>query len=176
MREFVRRCGNTAASAVPPSLARSLLARAAIAPPKWKTPLFERCCASLVRQSFGATEDIVVTNFGLGAGLRCQIAMNKTAHAFGKFEDMLSERATFALVRELAADCEEFVDVGANEGAFTFLVHDAHPKLQLHWFEPDRPCPAPRNQPDQQRYCRLRKRDGGRGAPGDSYFLQEPER
>jgi FkbM family methyltransferase len=138
MREFARLCGNTAASVVPPSLARSLLARAAIAPPKWKTPLFERCCASLVRRSLGATEDIVVTNFGLGAGLRCQIAMNKTAYAFGKLEHMLSERATFALVRELAADCEEFVDVGANEGAFTFLVHDAHPKLRLHWFEPDR--------------------------------------
>src|SRR5258708_3722022 len=64
--------------------------------------------------------------------------MNKTAYAFGKFEHMLSERATFALVRELAADCEEFVDVGANEGAFTFLVHVDHPQVRLHWFEPDR--------------------------------------
>jgi FkbM family methyltransferase len=42
------------------------------------------------------------------------------------------------LVRELAADCKEFVDVGANEGAFTFLVHDKYPKMRLHWFEPDR--------------------------------------
>src|SRR5262249_43819317 len=50
----------------------------------------------------------------------------------------LSERATFALVKELAADCEEFVDVGANEGAFTFLVHRNHPQMRLHWFEPDR--------------------------------------
>jgi hypothetical protein len=32
------------------------------------------------------------------------------------------------------ADCKEFVDVGANEGAFTFL----HPQMRLHWFEPDR--------------------------------------
>ena len=138
MRDFVRLCGHTAASTVAPSLARWLLVRAAVAPPMWKTPLFERCCAGLMRGSLGAPEDVVVTNLGLGANLRCRIAMNKTAHAFGKFEDMLSERATFALVRELAADCEEFVDVGANEGAFTFLVHDAHPKLQLHWFEPDR--------------------------------------
>ena len=64
--------------------------------------------------------------------------MNKTAYAFGKFEHMLSERATFALVRELAADCKEFVDVGANEGAFTFLVHDKYPQVRLHWLEPDR--------------------------------------
>ena len=104
----------------------------------WKTPLFERCCARLARSSLGATEDVVVTNFGLRADLRCLIALNKTAYAFGKFEHMLSERATFALVRELAADCEEFVDVGANEGAFTFLVHNDYPQARLHWFEPDR--------------------------------------
>jgi FkbM family methyltransferase len=138
MRDFVRLCGRTAASAVPPSLARWLLARAAIASPMWKTPLFERFCASLMWNSLGATEDVVVTNLGLGADLRCQVAMKKTAYAFGRFADMLSERATIALVRELAADCEEFVDVGANEGAFTFLVHNNYPKVRLHWFEPDR--------------------------------------
>jgi FkbM family methyltransferase len=138
MRDFVRLCGRTVASAVAPSLARWLLVRAAIAPPMWKTPLFERFCASLVRNSLGATEDVVVTNLGLGADLRCHVAMSKTAYAFGKLERMLPERATFALVRELTADCKEFVDVGANEGAFTFLVHDKHPNMRLHWFEPDR--------------------------------------
>ena len=138
MRDFVRLCAHSAASTVPPSLARWLLVRAAIAPPMWKTPLFERCCANLMRDSLGATEDVVITNFGLDADLRCQIAMKKMAYAFGKFERMLAERATFALVRELAADCKEFVDVGANEGAFTFLVHDKYPQMRLHWFEPDR--------------------------------------
>src|SRR6516165_5911097 len=138
MRDFVRLCGHTAASTVPPSLARWLLVRAAVAPPMWKTPLFERCCAGLMRDSLGATEDVVVTNFGLDAVLRCKITMNKTAYAFGKFEHTLSERATFALVRELTADCNEFVDVGANDGAFTFLVHNDYPKMRLHWFEPDR--------------------------------------
>src|SRR4029077_3162648 len=33
---------------------------------------------------------------------------------------------------------KDFVDVGANEGAFTFLVHNDHPQVRLHWFEPDR--------------------------------------
>src|SRR5262245_7346099 len=138
MRDFIQQCGRAVTSAVAPSWARWLLARAAIAPPIWKTPLFERVCASLVRNSLGATEDVIVTNFGLGANLRCLIGMSKTAYAFGKFDHMLSERATFTLVRELASDCKEFVDVGANEGAFTFLVHNDHPQLQLHWFEPDR--------------------------------------
>jgi FkbM family methyltransferase len=138
MRSFIRQCGNAAAGAIAPAWARWLLARAAMAPPMWKTPLFERACASLIRGSLGATEDVVVTNLGLAADLRCLITLNKTAYAFGKFEHQFSERATFTLVRELAADCEEFVDVGANEGAFTFLVHNDHPRARLHWFEPDR--------------------------------------
>src|SRR5262249_42238231 len=138
MKNFIGSCSDAAASAVAPSWARWLLARAAIAPPTWKTPLFERTCAKLVRGSLGQTDDLVVTNFGLGADLRCLVPLNKTGYAFGKFEHMVSERATFALVRELAADCEEFVDVGANEGAFTFLVYNDHPETRLHWFEPDR--------------------------------------
>jgi len=138
MRGFIRLCGDAATGAVAPSWARWLLERAAIAPPMLKTPLFERICASLVRNSLGATDEVIVTNFGLSTNLRCLIGLSKTAYAFGKFEHMLSERATFALVRELAADCEEFVDVGANEGAFTFLVNRSHLQMRLHWFEPDR--------------------------------------
>jgi FkbM family methyltransferase len=136
--DFIRQCGDAAASAIPPSWARWLLVRAATASPRWKTPLFERVCAKLVRYLPGATEDVVVTNFGLSADLRCLTVLNKTGYAFGRFDHMLSERATFALVRELVTDCEEFVDVGAHEGAFTFLVHNEHPQVRLHWFEPDR--------------------------------------
>src|SRR5260370_8229936 len=66
------------------------------------------------------------------------MGMNESGYGVGRFEHMLSERGTFALVKELAADCKAFVDVGANEGAFTFLVHDKYPKMRLHWFEPDR--------------------------------------
>src|SRR5262249_34212162 len=77
-------------------------------------------------------------NFGLSADLRCLVPLKKTTYAFGKFDHMFSERATFALVKELVADCKEFVDVGAHEGAFTFLVYQGHPKARLHWFEPDR--------------------------------------
>ena len=42
MRSFIQQCGDAAAAAVAPSWARWLLARAAIAPPKWKTSMFER--------------------------------------------------------------------------------------------------------------------------------------
>jgi len=134
MRDIVQ--GDASAFA-PAWAARWLLARAAMARPIWKTPLFERTFAKLVR-SLGPTNDLVFSNLGLTARLRCLIPLKKTAYAFGKFEHILSERATFALVRELAADCEEFVDVGANEGAFTFIVHHNHPETRLHWFEPDR--------------------------------------
>jgi hypothetical protein len=72
-----------------------------------------------VRNVVGATEELIVSNFGLNADLRCLVALKKTAYAFGKFERILSERATFDLVKESATDCDEFIDVGANEGAFT---------------------------------------------------------
>jgi FkbM family methyltransferase len=137
MSEFVQQGSDPATSTTTPLWARWLLTRAATAPPRWKTPLFERACGRLVRH-VRATGDLIVTNFGLNADLRCLVPLNKTNYAFGKFERMLSERATFALVRELAADCDEFVDVGANEGAFTFLIHNDHPQMRLHWFEPDR--------------------------------------
>jgi FkbM family methyltransferase len=138
MRHFVQRDGNAVLSAFTASWARRLLTLAATVPPQWKTSLFERACARLARKVVGATEDLIVTNFGVNADLRCLVALNKTAYAFGKFERALPERATFALVKELASDCDEFVDVGAHEGAFTFLVHNDHPQTRLHWFEPDR--------------------------------------
>ena len=134
MREVIRKCGDVVVGAIAPSWARWLLAHAATAPPMCKTVLFQRICARLVHNSLGTTED---TNFGLRADLHCLIALSKTGYAFGKFEHTLSERATLGLVKELAADCEEFIDVGANEGAFTFLVHHYHPQMRLHWFEPD---------------------------------------
>src|SRR5262245_2843509 len=86
--DFIRQCGDAAASAIPPSWARWLLARAAIASPRWKTQLFERVCAKLVRSSLrirGGTEDVVVTNFGLSTDLRCLIPLIKANYAFGKF-------------------------------------------------------------------------------------------
>jgi FkbM family methyltransferase len=137
MIAIVRQCINAAVSAVPPSWVRWLLTRAAIAPPKWKTPLFERVCRRLLDVR-GTTEDLIVSNLGLNANLHCFVPASKTTFAFGKFSHSLSERATFALVRELVSDCCDFIDVGAHEGAFTFLVHNDHPQVHLHWFEPNR--------------------------------------
>jgi FkbM family methyltransferase len=137
MMAFARKCINAAVSAIPPSWARWLLARAAIAPPKWKTPLFERICRRFCDVCC-TTEDLIASNFGLNANLRCFVPARHTTYAFGRFDRDAPERATFALVRELASDCGEFIDVGAHEGIFTFLVHNDYPQVRLHWFEPDR--------------------------------------
>jgi FkbM family methyltransferase len=131
---FAWQCVNAAASAIPPSWARWLLARAAIAPPKWKTPLFARICCKFL-DVCGTRENLIATNFGIDANLRCFVPVRQ--NAFGRFDHYPPERATLALVRELAADCGEFIDVGAHAGAFTFLVHNDHPQIRLHWFEPD---------------------------------------
>jgi hypothetical protein len=63
----------------------ALVPGAATAPPQWKTSLFERACANLVRNVVDATEELIVTNFGLSAELRCIVALNKTGYVFGKF-------------------------------------------------------------------------------------------
>jgi hypothetical protein len=62
--------GGGKVSAIMSSWVRWFLAHAAIAPPEWKTPLFERACASLVRNVVGVTEELIVTNLGLNADLR----------------------------------------------------------------------------------------------------------
>lgn len=65
--------------------------------------------------------------------------MSKTSYAFGKPENSISERGTIALVKELLTDCTHFVDVGANDGLFTFASHSHFGNsIQIHCFEPDR--------------------------------------
>ena len=118
--------------------ARRFLAAAALAPPQWKTNGFYRLCAWLYRRAQFNRDDLVTSNLGISQFLRCAVPMSKDVYAFGQPRQVKSERATISLVLALLADCRCIVDVGANEGIFTFLAHDIYPTLRLHWFEPDR--------------------------------------
>jgi FkbM family methyltransferase len=105
-----------------------------------KTPFFERACTKLTYISLKDTKEFVRTNMGVSSKLRCTLPFVKTHYVFGRPANMLSERATLALVRELSRDCTHFVDVGANDGIFVLLVNQTATacRPQLHWFEPDR--------------------------------------
>jgi FkbM family methyltransferase len=104
-----------------------------------KTPLFERLCGAVARATPMGDCDLIRTNLGISGRLCCEIPLAKGSYVFGRPSNWLSERSTLSIVRELSTDCTDFLDVGANEGVFTFLVSEASPdkKIQLHWFEPD---------------------------------------
>lgn len=117
---------------------RLLLRAAARAWPCAKTPFFELVCSALARMlpDDGA---LCRTNFGIAPYLACDLPIAKSNYVFGRPENNLSERATCELTKILVAECRTFVDVGANEGLFTFMVHATRPgDIDLHCFEPDK--------------------------------------
>jgi FkbM family methyltransferase len=134
-----KRFVDLALRALPPATVKSMIRTAALAPRPLKTPLFERVCAKLATSSRNGAKELAVTNLGVSHRLRCEIPLAKSDYVFGRPENILSERATLALVAELSLDCAEFVDVGANDGIFTFLVSERAfgKRMRLHWFEPD---------------------------------------
>lgn len=135
----VKYVADKTANALPRGFVRCFLIAAALAPPSIKNPLFERICAKLVRISLSPPDVCIRTNMGVASRLRCTIPLGKSSYVFGRPDNNLSERATLALVRELSPDCSHFIDVGANDGIFSFAVHEiTHGSIKLHWFEPDR--------------------------------------
>jgi FkbM family methyltransferase len=103
-----------------------------------KTPLFHRLCAALARRQPHDSSVLIKTNLGICPGLRCDVPIEKSAYAFGRPDHNLSERSTLALVSLLSNECAHFVDVGAHEGIFTFVVaQSGNSGTRLHWFEPD---------------------------------------
>lgn len=136
---ILKQAARSIARALPQPVAEFALRKAALAPPALKSKGFERLCAAIVRNQHFSDSHTIRTNLGIAAHLRCEIPLKKIPYAFGRPENGLPERATIALVRELVRDCSSFVDVGANEGLFTFVAGcQATPKaVQLHWFEPD---------------------------------------
>src|ERR1700676_4382119 len=124
---------------IPRWLHRIVLRSAALAPPALKTKAFERVRGTIASTSFPHSREIWLTSLGLSPSLRCQVPLVKDNYVFGRPENLLSDRATLALVTELCRDCPDFLDIGANDGLYTFAVNCKGPRdLRLHWFEPDR--------------------------------------
>lgn len=123
---------------IPIRLLRRILQSAALASPRAKTETFQRVCSQVAHIVFPCSQEILETNLGISSGLRCKLPITKDGYVFGRPENSISERATIVLASELCRDCADFLDVGANDGIFTFAVNDrAGSRLRLHWFEPD---------------------------------------
>lgn len=127
----------SAFSCLPLASRTNLLGRAALASPRLKTRTFERLFARISHNGMDG-EQLIETNFGLAPHIRCRVPLHKGQYAFGRPQNSTFERGTIALVHELSTDCLHFLDVGAHEGIFTFVVSRAlGKKIALHWFEPD---------------------------------------
>ena len=108
-------------------------------PVSCKSAASERIAAAIVRHG-GMRQEFIETNGGIDGRLRLPVPPRKTGLAFGTPASDIRERATLALARILSGHCEHFLDIGANEGIFSFLIasqwngdrHDA-----IHVFEPD---------------------------------------
>jgi FkbM family methyltransferase len=125
-------------SRIPLAIRTNLLRRAAVAPPLLKTRNFERLFARMSGNGIDG-DQLIETNFGLATHLRCRVPLHKAQYAFGRPRNGIMERGTIAIVNELAKDCLHFLDVGAHEGIYTFLVSNLRGRhIILHWFEPDR--------------------------------------
>ena len=122
---------------VPLCASKFVAKKAALAPPSLKVPIFERICTRIACNLVQRVE-FLETNMGISSRLRCQMPTSKFQYLFGRPENNIAERSTCELVRQLFADCCNFVDVGANEGLFTYLASAFGGKnLKLHFFEPD---------------------------------------
>ena len=137
-RSLTKGVARRMARIVPPPLAKAMLSAAALAPPPMKTPLFSRLCAALLRQQAADSKILMKTNLGISFGLHCYVPLGKAPYVFGRPTHNVAERSTLALVSLLSRDCAHFIDVGANEGVFTFVVSRIRKAgLKIHWFEPD---------------------------------------
>jgi FkbM family methyltransferase len=122
---------------VPPAIVEPLLKGAALLPPLLKGAALERLCVRMSRNAVDR-ERLIGTNLGISRRLRCAIPIYKAQYVFGHPQNHVMERSTLGLAQELSKDCMHFLDVGANEGIYTFSVFFArNGDVVVHWFEPD---------------------------------------
>jgi FkbM family methyltransferase len=84
--------------------------------------------------------EVVETNCGVSDDLRVLIPADKHSLVYGRPDHELGERATIALAEILARQSGAFLDVGANEGLFAFVIGKALGPARygdIHVFEPD---------------------------------------
>jgi FkbM family methyltransferase len=122
----------------PRAITERLLERLALLPPLLKGMGFERVWVRIARNAADPAR-LIETNLGITRQLRCAIPIHKAQYAFGRPQNHAMERSTLCLANELSKDCAHFLDVGANEGVYTFSVFVAcKGKIAVHWFEPDK--------------------------------------
>ena len=115
---------------------QGLVGLCAVGPGWLKTPLYQKIISELSRSEM----PLIETNLGLNSALRVLIPRNKTDLLYGRPSNNLSERSAVELVDILVLKSRAFIDIGANEGLFTFSVASRlgrKASRNIHAFEPD---------------------------------------
>ncbi|MEQ1897782.1 MAG: FkbM family methyltransferase [Vicinamibacterales bacterium] len=95
---------------------------------------------SILSARSGLDGELLETNMGLPGGLRLMTPAASRVLTFGRPDHYVGERATFALAMILARKSRVFIDVGANEGLFTYgaaVTLGPSQHRDMHLFEPD---------------------------------------
>lgn len=116
-----------------------LLKRAALAPIWMKSRWFEAVFVRVASQA-RRPEQLIETNAGISEALRLRIPLRKGDLIYGRPKNHIGERASLELACYLALHTCHFIDVGANDGIFTFAVANTlEPSrhADIHVFEPN---------------------------------------
>ena len=115
-----------------------LVEKARLTPVILKSKTLCRVCSAMAAGRRDP-DPLVETNLGLSRDLRVLVPSHKYELQFGHPDHNLAERATLRLAGLLANRSAAFVDVGANEGIFTFYVccRTRNQSIPIHSFEPD---------------------------------------
>jgi FkbM family methyltransferase len=108
-----------------------LISLGALAPPAFKTRLWQRVFARCSRGR--ATE--IESNLGVAPHLRVAVPADHSELAFGRPTNNPTERTAIRLVQLLSDRNLDFLDVGSNYGVFSFVA-EAHYR-RVFAFEPD---------------------------------------
>jgi FkbM family methyltransferase len=139
LRSMLRIAERAAAALIAATPARDFILRhGALAPIAWKTPFFYRALTAIATR--GPRTAMIETNMGVEGNLRLTFPVAKYYLAFARPDQHPSERSTLELARIFTRRGSPFLDVGANEGLFTFFVAAdamATKRADIHVFEPD---------------------------------------
>jgi FkbM family methyltransferase len=116
---------------------RNMLVRAALAPVALKRPAISFALSKIANSA--PREGLVETNLGLSDNFRVRVPFSNSRLLFERPQDDVGERATLDLCRLLVPSGSDFLDVGANEGLFTFaiaLAMGSDDAPRIHIFEP----------------------------------------
>ena len=118
-------------------VARAIVLWGATAPRRWRTDFTRRALEAIARRA-PDPPPLIDTTYGIADHLRLSAPSHKHSALFGRPDRDPRDGPVIELAKHLARDAGTFIDIGANDGIYTFsLAVDRTLAVDLHAFEPD---------------------------------------